>query len=49
MAAPVGDTCAECGWQMPADTPGGLCPKCLLGVAMGREGEEPWEMPRLMR
>ncbi len=32
-------TCPNCGTNLPADSPGGLCPKCLLQVGMaGQSG-----------
>ncbi|MCS7166879.1 MAG: protein kinase [Gemmatales bacterium] len=27
-------TCPKCGASLPADAPGGLCPKCLLGAGL---------------
>ncbi len=27
-------SCPECGTPLPADTPGGLCPRCLMGAAL---------------
>ncbi len=30
------ELCPECGDGLPADAPGGLCPKCLIVAAIGR-------------
>src|SRR5438128_6584897 len=27
-------TCEECGAELPANAPGGLCPQCLVGMGM---------------
>src|SRR6185503_8315268 len=29
-----GDNCRECGAVIPADSPGGFCPQCLLGLGL---------------
>src|SRR5439155_25160470 len=29
-----GDTCSECGTAIPADSPGGFCAQCLLGLGL---------------
>src|SRR5690348_16327245 len=29
------DTCSECGTAIPADSPGGFCGHCLLGLGLG--------------
>jgi eukaryotic-like serine/threonine-protein kinase len=33
--------CPECGAGLPADAPGGLCPRCLMGAAVVEEDLEP--------
>ncbi|UCG59319.1 MAG: protein kinase [Phycisphaerales bacterium] len=37
------DHCPECGGELPADAPQGLCPQCLmkLGLATGGQASEP--------
>src|SRR5213593_3994600 len=30
-----GSTCRECGAAIPADSPGGFCAQCLLGLGLG--------------
>ncbi len=30
-------TCEECGAELPANAPQGLCPKCLLGMSLSRD------------
>ena len=37
--------CKECGGPLPANAPQGLCPKCLMKVAMGSEAGNP-DVPR---
>src|SRR5438445_9793609 len=37
-----GDKCKECGTAIPADSPGGFCAHCLLGLGL-EKGEEPSE------
>src|SRR6266581_4617570 len=33
-----GGTCRECGTAIPADSPGGFCARCLLGLGLNAEG-----------
>ncbi len=33
-------TCRECGTAIPADSPGGFCAQCLLGLGLEPEQEE---------
>src|SRR5712671_5046852 len=37
-----GDKCRECGTAIPADSPGGFCAQCLLGLGL-ESGHEPEE------
>src|SRR5437763_1308624 len=37
-----GDKCRECGTAIPADSPAGFCPQCLLGLGL-ESGHEPEE------
>src|SRR5437899_3454000 len=30
----AGDKCRECGTAIPADSPGGFCAQCLLGLGL---------------
>src|SRR5205814_8952743 len=39
-----GSTCRECGTAIPADSPGGFCAQCLLGLGL-KEAEEQPESP----
>ncbi|PYK96137.1 MAG: serine/threonine protein kinase [Verrucomicrobia bacterium] len=39
-----GSTCRECGTAIPADSPGGFCAQCLLGLGL-KEAEEHPESP----
>src|SRR5262245_16449292 len=34
MVMSSGDRCRECGMAIPADSPGGFCAKCLLGLGL---------------
>jgi len=34
------ERCAKCGETIPADSPGGECPKCLLAAGLGAEGSD---------
>src|SRR5438876_10387174 len=34
-----GDKCKECGTAIPADSPGGFCAQCLLGLGLGSNAE----------
>jgi serine/threonine protein kinase/tetratricopeptide (TPR) repeat protein len=45
MAMSAGGNCGECGAAIPADSPGGFCPQCLLRLGMlvedgGRRSED---------
>ena len=33
----LGNTCKECGTAIPADSPGGFCTQCLLGLGLNAE------------
>ena len=37
----VRQTCPDCGTELPAEGTDGLCPKCLLGVAIEVENDTP--------
>ena len=39
--APTRRFCHQCGTEMAADAPQGLCPSCLMKVALGSEGGNP--------
>ena len=32
----AGDKCRECGTAIPADSPGGFCAQCLLGLGLSQ-------------
>src|SRR5690242_2549825 len=34
---PEQNTCPECGWPLPPNSPHGLCPRCLLGAGSAPE------------
>src|SRR5437899_9500641 len=34
-----GGMCRECGTAIPADSPGGFCAQCLLGLGLGPDAE----------
>src|SRR6266480_3508183 len=34
-----GNKCKECGAAIPADSPGGFCAQCLLGLGLGSNAE----------
>src|SRR6266487_2281280 len=36
-----GSTCRECGTAIPADSPGGFCAQCLLGLGLKKGEEQP--------
>src|SRR6266404_1763627 len=36
----AGSTCRECGKSIPADSPGGFCAQCLLGLGLNAESGE---------
>src|SRR5262249_566211 len=38
-------TCPRCGAPVPADVPGGLCPRCLLSDTQGEKTEVPLVNP----
>src|SRR5437660_4958522 len=31
--------CEECGAELPPNAPDGLCPRCLVGMALGQKSE----------
>src|SRR5262245_61942729 len=35
-----GNKCKECGTAIPADSPGGFCAQCLLGLGLKAESRE---------
>ena len=35
--------CLRCGADVPLDAPGGLCPRCLVGLSFATETEIPGE------
>src|SRR5262245_53449811 len=39
-----GSTCRECGAPVPADSPGGFCARCLLGLGLQQAVESPENM-----
>src|SRR5215467_292761 len=43
MAMSSGSTCRECGAAIPADSPGGFCAQCLLGLGLQQVGSEKTE------
>ena len=36
-----GSTCRECGTAIPADSPGGFCAQCLLGLGLENPEDQP--------
>src|SRR6185503_1146311 len=40
-----GDKCRECGTAIPADSPGGFCPQCLLGLGLENTREPKDQSP----
>src|SRR6058998_378215 len=36
----AGDKCKECGAAIPADSPGGFCAQCLLGLGLNVQSKE---------
>ncbi len=36
---PTPSTCPRCGTQLPADSPQGLCPRCVMGVGFATQTE----------
>src|SRR5436309_8283590 len=36
-----GSTCGECGTTIPADSPGGFCAQCLLGLGLKSAEDQP--------
>src|SRR5436189_121851 len=36
-----GTTCRECGTAVPADSPGGFCAQCLLGLGLEKPEDQP--------
>lgn len=37
--------CNQCGSPVPPDTPGGMCPKCIVGGVLGIESADDWLNP----
>src|SRR6187431_388604 len=43
MSSP--NTCRECGTAISADSPGGFCAQCLLGLGLAKASEETIQIP----
>ncbi len=41
QAEPVSSQCPSCGADLPADSPMGLCPQCLMKCALSRHNDNP--------
>src|SRR5262245_29707598 len=46
-SVPANRTCEECGAELPANAPQGLCPRCLAGMGLNLAAEAPKETIRL--
>src|ERR1043166_1128929 len=44
-----GETCSECGTAIPADSPGGFCGQCLLGLGLQQVQSLKSEVPPPLR
>ena len=40
----LGERCRECGMAIPADSPGGFCGQCMLGLGLNAEEVGPAPM-----
>src|SRR5215831_61153 len=48
MAMNPCSTCKECGTAIPADSPGGFCAQCLLGLGLQQVESEKTEAAQLL-